>query len=83
LQFRISNKITDRTSYPVLINSGADPDPECDAFCAVLTPGSGIQDRKNPDPGFGMKILDHIYESLKKMFGLIILNLFDADPGSF
>jgi hypothetical protein len=29
-----------------------------------------------------MNILDHISESLETMFGLKILKLFDADPGS-
>jgi hypothetical protein len=55
-----------------------------------LSPGSGIQDGKNPDPdpGSEMNIPDHIFKSLETIFfnflGLKILAFFDADsdPGS-
>jgi hypothetical protein len=42
--------------------SVADPDPGSGAF---LTPGSGIQKKISPDPGFRT----HIFESLVTIFG--------------
>ena len=39
-------------------------DPGSGAF---LTPGSGME-KKNPDPGSGMSILDHFSESLETVF---------------
>jgi len=36
----------------MLLNSVGDPDTGSGAF---LTPGSGIRDRKNPDPGSGIQ----------------------------
>ncbi len=36
----------------IILISVADPDPGSGAF---LTPGSGIRDRKNPDPRSGME----------------------------
>jgi hypothetical protein len=54
---------------------GSDP-----GSSAVLTPGSGFQDGKNPDPGSGINIPDHIFESLVTMFWLKILNFFVTDP---
>ncbi len=53
-------------------------DPGSGAF---FTPGAGIQDGKNPDPG--MNILEHISESLETIFRLKIMKFSDADPGSF
>jgi hypothetical protein len=50
----------------------------------LFCPGSGME--KNPDPGSGMKILDHFSERLETVFlGLKIHEFFDADrdPGSF
>jgi hypothetical protein len=41
------------------------PDPGCSAF---LTPGSGIQDGKNPDSGSGLNIPDHFSESIVTIF---------------
>jgi hypothetical protein len=41
------------------INSVTDPESG-----ALLTPGSGIWDGKNPDPGSAKDIPDHIYKSL-------------------
>ncbi len=50
---------------PVLHQHGCGSDP---GSSAVLTPGSGFQDGKNPDPGSGINIPDHISESLVTMF---------------
>jgi hypothetical protein len=35
---------------------------------------------KKSRAGYGMKILDHISESLEPIFGLKIIKFFDADP---
>ncbi len=35
---------------------------------------------KNPDPGSGMNISDHISEILETILGLIVIKFFDADP---
>ncbi len=43
-----------------------------------LDPGSGMG--KNQDPEPGMFIPDNISESLETIFGLNILQFFDADP---
>jgi hypothetical protein len=66
--------------------SDADPDPRSGAF---LTPGSVIRDgqqNQDPNPGSVMNIPDHISVSLETIFGLKILQFFDADadpdPGS-
>jgi hypothetical protein len=59
--------------------SVADPDPGSGAF---LTQGSGSAMNKNPEPGSGMNIPDHISESLETIFGLKLLEFFDAYPGS-
>ncbi len=53
------------------------PDPGSGAF---LTPGSGMG--KNSGSGSGMNIPDHIFESLETIFGLKILEFFDADAES-
>jgi hypothetical protein len=55
----------------IIIISVADPDPGSGAF---LDPGSRMQDglkKRYPDPGSGsgMKIPDHISESLETIFG--------------
>jgi hypothetical protein len=36
---------------------------------------------QNPGSGDGMNNPDHIFESLKTIFGVKILQIFDADPG--
>ncbi len=51
------------------------PDPGSGAF---LTPGSGM----GKNSGSGMNIPDHIFESLETIFGLKILEFFDADAES-
>jgi hypothetical protein len=62
-----------------------------------LTPGSGIRDGKNSDPGFGMNTLDLYFENLVSVFwvkipksesGSGILSTLDpgwkkSDPGSW
>jgi hypothetical protein len=64
-------------------SSVADPDLGSGAF---LTPGSGIREWKNSDPGSGtgMNIQDHISESLESIFWLQVLKFSDVepDPGS-
>jgi hypothetical protein len=50
-------------------------DPGCSAF---LTPGSGMG--KKSRSGFGIKIPDHISDSLETIFWVKILNFFYADP---
>jgi hypothetical protein len=63
----------------VLTCSVADTDPGSSAF---LTPGSGIRDNQEPDPGSGsgMNIPDHISKSLETIFWVKILKFVDADP---
>ncbi len=57
-------------------SSVADPDPGSGAF---LTPGSGMA--KKSGSGSGMNNPDHISESLKTIFWVKILKIFDVDPG--
>jgi len=45
--------------------------------------GSGIRDggkNLDPEPGYGLNILDHSAESLETVFELKILIFFDVDP---
>ncbi len=51
---------------------------------ALLVPGSGFRDRRKSKQYLGskMNIKDFIFENLVSVFGLKLLKLFDADPGS-
>jgi hypothetical protein len=61
----------------IVSTSVADPNSGCGVF---FTPGSGIRDGKNPEPGPEMKIPDRIFENLVSVFWVKIFKFFDADP---
>jgi hypothetical protein len=57
------------------LSSVADP-----VLFLLLDPGSGIRDGKNPDPGSGTNIRDHISTSLATIIWVKMLKFFVADP---